>query len=102
MLLPTMIFVCLVDRQLEDDSEFIQIHVDADGSFTVPQKLGSGWGGVGWGFHVHVHVHTSSTLTSPVIFLRRYIRGTLGVSGVGWGGVLAFMYMFIHHQSSMV
>ena len=55
-------------------------------------------GGVGWGFHVHVHVHTSSTLTSPVIFLRRYVRGTLGVSGVGWGGVLTFMYMFIHHR----
>ena len=36
---------------------------------------GAGWGGVGCGINVHAHR-----------YLRRCVRGTLGVSGVGWGG----------------
>ena len=45
---------------------------------------------------MHVHVHTSSTFTSHVSYLRRYVRGALGVSGVGWG-----MNIHVHvHTSS--
>ena len=45
-----------------------------------------GVSGVGWSIHVHVHFHSASILTSHVVILdilRQYVRGTLGVGGLG-------------------
>ena len=63
-----------------------------------------GWGGVGWDNNVHVPVHTQARQAHHTRAARSswFTIGGVGWDGVGWGGIITFMFLYTHRHSKLI
>ena len=104
---------------LYTQTQFICTHISGSSVHTyrvhlyTQNCLGMGWGGVGWANNVHVPVHTHTDTANLIIFLlctHRHSKpyhlsspadaGTF--LGMGWGGVITFMFLCTHRHSNLI
>ena len=76
-----------------------RVHLYTHIGFICTHRAVWGWGGVGWANNVHVPVHTQTqqTLSS---FFSPADTGTF--LGMGWGGVITFMFLCTHRHSNLI
>ena len=102
--------VSVVHREASGDgvglvNVIIFLAVQQTQALLIHDQLPVGWGGVGWGKNVHVPVHTRAQQPYHLSCCPADTGSAPSwsvTSGVGWGGVITFMFLCTHRHSNLI